>query len=263
MGALQWGIQQTAELENNMTSVERIFEYDSIEQEDYSGADVDKTWPEYGEIVFRDISLKYSSDGPLILKCLNFKISPGVKIGIIGRTGAGKSSIVNALLRLSYTTGEILIDNVDIRNLNLQALRSKISVIPQDPTLFSGTLRKNLDPFEEYEDKDLWNVLKEVELKDFFASLPQGLCHGINQGGTNVSVGQRQLICLARAILRNNKILVMDEATANVDTETDALLQRTIREKFKYCTVLTIAHRLETIIDSDKVLVMSDGEVGS
>lgn len=173
----------------------------------------------------------------------------------IRRTGAGKSSIINALFRLSFIDGRILIDGIDTADINLESLRSKISIIPQDPVLFSATIRYNLDPFDAFNDDEIWRALEVVELK----SAINGLQFMVTEGGSNFSVGQRQLLCLARAILRNNKVLLLDEATANIDQKTDALIQRTIRETFANCTVLTIAHRLHTIMDSDMVLVMENG----
>ena len=242
-------------------------------------------WPAEGRIEFINAKLRYRPGLPLVLKGLNISIPAQAKVGVVGRTGAGKSTLMVALLRLvELDSGCIKIDGVDIRSVGLKTLRSKIAVIPQDPVLFSGSVRTNLDPFDEFDDDRLFEVLQHVGLyssvvKNYSstslsshysgdtsnvggkgrAQPIKSLSEAVTEGGTNFSVGQRQLMVIARAMLTGAQVVIMDEATASVDGETDARIQRVFREEFKNATCITVAHRLNTIMDSDLVLVMDDG----
>merc|ERR1712004_178298 len=264
-GALNQLVRMTTEVETNMVSVERIREYQEAPQEapfEVPENDPPKEWPEHGVIEFDKYETRFRPGLDLVLKGISCKILSREKIGIVGRTGAGKSTMTLALFRiLESSGGSISIDGVNISQLGLQKLRSRITIIPQDPVLFSGSMRLNLDPFESYSDLEVWRALEHAHLRTFVAALPDGLQHVVSEGGTNLSVGQRQLICLARALLRKTKVLVLDEATAAVDLETDDLIQSTIRAEFQGCTIITIAHRLNTVLDYDRILVLKEGAI--
>ncbi|CAF1102199.1 unnamed protein product [Adineta steineri] len=267
--SFQLALQQLFEADLLMTSVERIYEYSQLPPEEDQGGhqrliNTSPNWPIRGTIDFRNYFLSHRAGLDPVLKNINIQIRSGEKIGIIGRTGAGKSSLFKGILRFihrSNVQGVVLIDDIDISRITLQQLRSHLSIIPQQPVLFSDTLRYNLDPFNFYSDEQCWMALDDVQLKQFVSDHPMGLQMLITESGSNLSAGQCQLICIARAILKQSKILLIDEATSNVDQKTDTIIQTVIANKFRDRTVLTIAHRLNTIAQSDRILLLDEGLV--
>ena len=261
----QMAVRQYADAENLMTSVERVLEYTRLGSEPgYTIKTLPpKHWPCDGHVSFKNVYMRYYPGGPVVLKNLTFEIQPRNKLGIIGRTGDGKSSIISALLRMPEAEGEIFIDGVCITGVQLQESRKCISVLGQSPVLFSGSLRKNLDPLEEYTDDELWIAIKEVKLTSLVENLDGQLDHQLFEGGENLSTGERQLICLARTLLKRNKIVILDEPTAHVDPNTEKTIWSTVHEKLKNSTVIIIAHRLGTVSNCDGILLLREGKIAA
>ncbi|XP_072050893.1 ATP-binding cassette sub-family C member 9-like [Amphiura filiformis] len=255
-------IQNSADTEIMMNAVERIQYYTELPNEPKGGKEPARSWPQRGEIMIEDIHVRYANHLPSVLRSVNLYIAPGEKVGICGRTGSGKSSLTLTLFRVIDTyKGRIVIDGEDIANISLRTLRQRLCIIPQDPILFTGTIRDNIDPQGSKSDKELWNALESVKLGQVVSQLDAGLDYEVSEGGENFSVGQRQLFCLVRAFLRNSRILIMDEATASIDYDTESIVQDTVKSIFGDKTVITIAHRVSTILKSDTIVVLNEGQI--
>mmetsp|Transcript_8755 Transcript_8755/g.17931 ORF Transcript_8755/g.17931 Transcript_8755/m.17931 type:complete len:617 (+) Transcript_8755:380-2230(+) len=262
-GLLNWGVRNFSEAEMGMVAVERTRSLTACPQEDtVKPLAVPSKWPQEGHILLKDVSVRYRESLPKVLNALTLEISGGMTVGVCGRTGSGKTTLAKVLFRLIEIGGGFIeIDGLDISRVDLKMLRSKITMIPQDPSLFAGPLRFSLDPANTCSDEQLWQALDSVGMKDHVAGMAHDLDADIVDGGENLSAGQRQLLCMARALLERPRILIMDEATSNIDGRTDNKIQAMLQEEFKDCTILTIAHRIDTILWYDKVLVLDQGEV--
>ena len=263
MNLTQFAVRQLTQVENLMTAVERVITYTELDPE--PGYKVKRLplekWPEKGSITFQDVSMTYYPGGPQVLRMVSLSTKAGAKIGVVGRTGSGKSSFAAALMRMPEAEGDILIDDVLLRNINLKESRRAITVLGQNPALFSGSLRKNLDVIEQFQDAELWQALEQVQVKNLVENLEGQLDYELLENGANLSIGERQLICLARVLLHQKKIVILDEPTAHVDPDTEQTIWNVVREKLMDCTVITIAHRINTIRNCDKILVLDSGEV--
>lgn len=252
-------------VENKIISVERIFQYMRIPSEPPLVLENHKPghdWPTQGDVDIRDLEVRYAPHMPLVLRGVTCIFPGGMKTGIVGRTGSGKSTLIQTLFRIvDPVGGHILIDGIDISTIGLHDLRSRLSIIPQDPTMFEGTLRSNLDPLEEYTDEQIWEALDRCQLGEEVRSKEGKLDSAVAENGENWSMGQRQLVCLGRVLLKRSKVLVLDEATASVDTATDNLIQQTLRQQFSDSTVITIAHRITSVLNSDMVLLLDNGVI--
>ncbi|KAK0080738.1 hypothetical protein PV325_013438 [Microctonus aethiopoides] len=261
---LNWVVKFVSEIEMYMGSVSRLAAYTKSPRENYreNGYEAEESWPEKGEIIFENVSLRYSPESAPIIQNLNLRISAGEKIGICGRTGSGKSSTVMALFQLlEVSEGRILIDGINLKRVSLLSLRSRLSAIPQDVIMFSGTIRENLDPNSEHEDNELWAALELAQMKEVIAAHPEGLDLEVREGGENFSAGQLQLLSMARATLRKSAVVVLDEATSALDSSTEKALLRAISTTFKEKTVITIAHRVASLLYCDKIVVFDEGKI--
>ena len=252
-----------ANANTQMTSAERAVAFTKINPERGHGPHEPppEDWPRSGEVEFQNTSLRYYKGGPEVIKNISFKVNSKEKIGIVGRTGAGKSSLVAALMRLALTEGHIFVDGLDIRQIDVVSSRRAISVISQAPNLMNGTVKTNLDPYNEFSDTEIWSALKQTKMSSIISSLPQKLENEISSGGSSFSLGERQLMHLTRVLLKKSKIIIFDEATGKVDKKTDDDIQSIVRDVCEECTVITIAHRLSTVLDCNRILILDQGKI--
>ena len=264
-GSIFRGLHTLKFFQNSMVDFERCMHFtecpkESPKENDYSNSL--GSWPSKGKIQFVNFSVKYREDTEIVLKNLNFLINPNEKIGVVGRTGSGKSTVTLCLFRiLEATSGKILIDDIDISKIGLNKLRRNLTIIPQDPSLMEGTLRYNIDPLNLSSNENILKVMKSIGFDYIVDRDPEGLLQEISEGGSNLSVGEKQLICITRAILRKSRIIIMDEATASIDYKTEEIIQKAINEILNESTVITIAHRIKTILNYDKILALDNGEI--